>query len=152
MEKTKKNLFEASVLVLVLTALSLVRNIIDVIKNAGKTYTNLPEGVTQEIMQIAMITLSAFAFVFVFLGAFVGFKGLMIATGKSEYEGKAHIILANILLVLFVIALISTISTVFKATGTDLILNIAGIVSAACSCLAYFLFAKSASDFRKANK
>ena len=83
MEKAKKDLRVYSLLILIVTAISLVKIIVDVITNGLPQATEIPEGMTKEMAQMAVTIAFVISLIMFIPQVYVGFKGMSIAKGES---------------------------------------------------------------------
>lgn len=143
MEKSKKNLREMSLLILILAGLALIRMIVSLCVN-GIHIDAAQAGVSPELAKATGIAIVVASFVALLPQIYVGFKGLKVANGDAT--GKAHIVWAAILLVFAVISLFDPISAITK--NVHLIDNILELIARALDVLIYFLFIKFAREVR----
>ena len=135
MEKAKRNLKEISIVLLILVGLSLVRMIVEVALG-GLMVQELPEGVTEELMQAALIIVFVIGLLILLPQIYVGIKG--IKESKKPTSSRAHIVWAKIIFVLSIIALISPISSLIQ--GADIVDNVLTLVDILLDVVLYFLF------------
>ena len=140
MEKAKRNLKEISIVLLILVGLSLVRMIVEVALG-GLMVQELPEGVTEELMQAALIIVFVIGLLILLPQIYVGIKG--IKESKKPTSSRAHIVWAKIIFVLSIIALISPISSLIQ--GADIVDNVLTLVDILLDVVLYFLFIKYAN-------
>lgn len=140
MEKAKKYLSGLSILLLVFAGLSLVRLIVE-IALGGLVINEVPEGLTKEIMQIAVIVTLILSVLFMLPQIYCGIKGLKESNNPTS--SRAHIVWAKIIFVLSVIALITPISALIQ--GTDILNNVLLLVDVLLNIIVYFLFIKYAN-------
>ena len=145
MEKAKKNLKIASWLVLVMVAFSAVRMIVDAALK-GFEVKEVPEGMTEDIVRIALIVAFALGFVVLLPQIYVGIKGLKVA--NAPCLAKGHIVWATILLVIALLSLISPISAIFSAEKVSS--HLAELSNALVNVAVYALFLSSALEVKKA--
>ena len=122
MEKNRKELKSFSIVVLVVTAISLIGIIVNACVNGIPRITEIYEGMTEDMIQISSVISFVLTFVIFIPQIYVGVKGIKIANGAKS--GKAHIVWAFILAVLAGIAAISGIVNIIEAFSTDALLNL----------------------------
>ena len=126
MEKNRKELKAFSILILIVVALDLIRVIVNLCVNGIPQITEIPEGMTETMVQISSVIAFALS-IFIFLPQiYVAVRGIKIANGAAS--GKAHIILAFILAALAVVATISSIYDTFKVFNFDTVIDLLGPV------------------------
>ena len=113
METSRKNLKSMSLLVLVLAALALARNIMAVVSTGFKV-DNIPEGMTEAFVKATMIGAFIGSIILLIPQIYVGIKGLKIAN-NPEISSKGCIIVAKVLLVLAIIATVFSVADLAKA-------------------------------------
>ena len=111
MEKTRKQLKEISVVILILAAFSLIRAVVDVILTDFSQASRL-EGVTPGLILATQIFLIVFAFVLMIPEIYVGVKGIKIANASSS--SKAPIVWAVILAIFSGVGVISSVSSLIQ--------------------------------------
>ena len=130
MEKNRKNLKICSIVVLALAALSLVRMIINVCKDGFGDIGQLPEGISEDVAQVALVIVWVIGVLFLIPQIYIGIKGIKLS--KNPMPGRGHMVWALVIAVLSVVSLISAISDISKVytfdkllTVFDLLLNVA---------------------------
>lgn len=144
MEKSKKNLRDLSIVVLIFAALSLIRVIVSFILSEEVAKAELPEGMTVEVVEIAIIVLFIVSLICLIPQIYVGFKGLRMA--KSPDKSRAHIVWAIILLVFSVIAVATPITELIDARA--IFDNILELVDCLLDIIVFALFIKYAKEIR----
>ena len=134
MEKIKKTLKEASILILVLCGLTLIKNIVNVCVNGFTVASQLP-GLAADLVEITAIITFVISLLFLLPEIYVGVKGLKMANGAAS--GKAPIVWAIILAILAGISAISAISGLTKGINVDSILP---VIDAGLDLFAYIYF------------
>ena len=113
MEQARKHLKTSSFLVLLLTAITFIEMLIELIFGGFKN-APIPEGAPENIIMITTIIICVFAVIFMLPQIYVGIKGLRIA--KKPDSSTRHIFWAK---VIFVIAIINIISCIFSLIKGD---------------------------------
>ena len=122
MEKTRKQLKEYSIVILILTAITLVRAIVSVCVKGLPLPAVIPQGMTVEMVRIVSIISFALTFVFLIPQVYVGLKGMKISDGATC--NKAPRVWALVLAILAGIATISSAIDLFKAFNVDQLLTV----------------------------
>ena len=147
MEKSQKMLKESAIAILILTALSLVRSIVSAITNGFKVDVNaIPEGMTADLMRIAMIVAFACSLVVLLIQLYIGFKGLKVANAPGS--AKAPAVLALIFAVLAAVAVIGGIRDIVKVFDVSSLLQ---VIINAIDILIFGMFYVSAKQVNKAS-
>ena len=146
METSRKNLKSMSLLVLVLAALALARNIMAVVSTGFKV-DNIPEGMTEAFVKATMIGAFIGSIILLIPQIYVGIKGLKIAN-NPEISSKGCIIVAKVLLVLAIIATVFSVADLAKAA--DKIDAILALVNVVLDIFVYIFFIKYAKQVSKA--
>ena len=141
MDKNRKRLQIASLIILVITLFILVRNIVDVSIH-GFAATTIPEdlkdiGITLEALTVVNIIIFVISLLILIPDAYVGIKGLQIV--KTKTEKKSHITLAKLFVVLYGITVISTCMSF--ASTTNLPLTIVSLIIELITTLAFLFYA-----------
>ena len=144
MEKNRKELKSWSILVLLLVALELIRNIVTVCVNGIPQATEIPEGMTQSMVQTISVIVFALTFVVFIPQIYIGIKGIKIANGAES--GKANIIWTVVLMILAAISVISAISSLTKAANFDNVMNVVGPAIDLLVFAFYFVFARRVAN------
>ena len=144
MEKNKKELKSFSILILALVGLTLIRSIVTVCIKGIPQSTEIPEGMTKELVQIVAIIAFAVGFVILIPQIYIGVKGILIANGAES--GKAHIIWAIILLICSGIAVISGISDLVKAFDIYAVLDLLGPIIDCAVFAFYYIYARKVAQ------
>ena len=105
MENARKNLKDYSILILIFTAVSFVRLIVEVFM-MDFNMDALPEGATAGLVLAAQIAFCVVSFILLLPQIFIGVRGFKIS--KNPDHSKAHIVWATILTVLSVMAILSS--------------------------------------------
>lgn len=147
MEKSRKNLRDYSILILFLVALSAARIIINIFSGGLNVDAigPLPEGLSVEMAKILVIVAMAFSFVALLPSLFVGYKGIKVAAEPDT--SKAHIILAKVMFVFFVITVISSFTNLIKPGSS--VPEIFALVDSLLDAIAFFMFIKYAGEVRR---
>ena len=115
MDKHRKHLKEYSVLILIFTAISFARIVIDACIY-GFTGANLPiTGIDPTLVKLVAIIFFIICIIFLLPDVYVGFKGMKEADKTTG--AKAHIVWSLVLSILSLVATISAILSMF--TGFD---------------------------------
>ena len=122
MEKTRKQLKEYSIVILVFVAITLVRAIVSACVNGIPLPSEIPQGMTVEMARIVSIIAFALSFVFLIPQVYVGIKGMKIADGATC--NKAPRVWALVLAILACIGTISSVIDLFKAFDVDQLLTV----------------------------
>ena len=147
MIKERKNLKEYSVVILILAALSLVRLIVDVCVN-GFSPKGMPvEGVSEEVVKIAIIIAFVIALLLLIPNVYVGFKGLKEA--QNPTGARAHIVWALVLSILYLIVTISSVVEITKGFDIDKLINVLNVAVDTALFFAYYLTAKKIANKNK---
>lgn len=140
MTKERKILKEYSVVILIFAALSLVRLIVDACVNGFSTETIPVEGVTEELVKIAVIIAFVLALLLLIPNVYVGFKGLKEA--KNPTGAREHIVWALVLSIIYLIATISSVVEITKGFDIDKLIEILDVAVDTALFFAYYLTAK----------
>lgn len=135
MEKTRKQLKEISVVILILAAFSLIRSVIDVILTDFSQASRL-EGVTPGLILATQIFLIVFAFVLMIPEIYVGVKGIKIANASSS--SKAPIVWAVILAIFSGVGVISSVSSLIHQG--DLVGDLLALANTVVDVLLYITY------------
>lgn len=135
MEKTRKQLKEISVVILILAAFSLIRSVIDVILTDFSQASRL-EGVTPGLILATQIFLIVFAFVLMIPEIYVGVKGIKIANASSS--SKAPIVWAVILAIFSGVGVISSVSSLIHQG--DLVGDLLALANTVIDVLLYITY------------
>lgn len=145
MENSKKQLKIISLFILIFAALSVARTVIGIF-TITVTPDQIPEGLTEGLVRIALIIGQIGAIIFVIPQLYIGLKGVKLANGGEG--SKAQIVWAIVLTVLSVVTLISTVSNILSTK--DVLNNVLTLVIALCDVALYYLYAKYAKQIRNA--
>ena len=140
MEKDRKELKTLSILILALVAFSLVKLIVDVCVNGIPQITQIPQGLTKEIVDVIVIITLALTCVAFLPEIYIGIKGIRVANNNAK--GKAHLVWAIILIVFSVIAVAGGISNLVKNVDAMNIINLFDVVLDVLLYVAYFVYAR----------
>ena len=121
MEKAKKDLRVYSLLILIVTAISLVKIIVDVITNGIPQPTEIPAGYTKEAVQVIATVAFVISLLLFFPEIYVGFKGLGIA--KGDAVKGSFMLITLILTVVFAVSTISGFLEMTKAFSLSTVLK-----------------------------
>lgn len=121
MEKNRKELKSFSIVILALTALSLVSSIVRLCVGGVPQIGEIPAGVSKELVQIVSIIVFAIGFIGILPQIYMGVKGIKIANGAPS--GKAHIVWALIFVILSALSVFSGISGLIKAFNIDTVVD-----------------------------
>ena len=144
MKKIQKNLKEASIVVLIFTALSFIRMAVQLFF-IDFDMEGVTDGLTKGIAQATLIVLSVVSFALLLPQLYVGIKGLKVA--KNPDSSKAHIVWAIILLGLTIVGVPSTVSDMIQ-TG-EIAGNLLELADALLDVLVYGAFIKFATAVLK---
>ena len=139
MEKNRKDLKILSILILVLTGLTLVRSITELIVNG---LPQVPESneLSQGILRITAIISLVIGLLLLLPQVYVGIKGMKIADGAPS--GKAPLVWAIILAVLAAISTISGLSNMLGALTFGSALNFVDCALDVVVYIFYFILAR----------
>ena len=147
MEKSQKMLKESAIAILILAALSLVRSIVSAITNGFKVDVNaIPEGMTADMLRIAMIVAFACSILVLLIQFHIGYKGLKVANAPDS--AKAPAVLALILAVFAAVAVIGGIRDIVKVFDVTSLLQ---VIINAIDVLIFGMFYVSAKQVNKAS-
>lgn len=147
MEKSQKMLKESAIAILILAALSLVRSIVSAITNGFKVDVNaIPEGMTADVLRIAMIVAFACSILVLLIQFYIGYKGLKVANAPGS--AKAPAVLALILAVFAAVAVIGGIRDIVKVFDVTSLLQ---VIINAIDVLIFGMFYVSAKQVNKAS-
>lgn len=139
MEKNRKDLKTLSILILVLTGLTLVRSITELIVN-GLPQAPEADGLSQGILRITAIISLVIGLLLLLPQVYVGIKGMKIADGAPS--GKAPLVWAIILAVLAAISTISGLSNMLGALTFGSALNFVDCALDVVVYIFYFILAR----------
>ena len=139
MEKNRKDLKILSILILVLTGLTLVRSITELIVNG---LPQVPESneLSQGILRVTAIISLVIGLLLLLPQVYVGIKGMKIADGAPS--GKAPLVWAIILAVLAAISTISGLSNMLGALTFGSALNFVDCALDVVVYIFYFILAR----------
>ena len=144
MNNTRRHLKEASFLVLLFTAFSFARMLIQLFV-VGFEVDPEQAGASRELILAGMIVLFVLSMILLLPQLYVGIKGMKIA--KTPNRSKGHIVWAVILLIFAAFSIIST------ATGIVGSVNVAddviGLVDHALDVIVYCMYIKYANQVLK---
>lgn len=140
MEKNRKNLKTYSIVALVFVAISLIRMIVDVCMNGFGDVTQLPEGISPEFADVALVIVWVIGIVFLLPQVYVGVKGIKQANNPTP--GKAHMVWALILTALSVVSLISGIADITKVYTFEKLLTVIDVLLNVVVFSAYLYYAR----------
>ena len=143
MSNSRNHLKEASFLVLLFTAFSFIRMIIQVFVGFEADPTQV--GVSHEIIVVTMIVMFVVGLILLFPQLYVGVKGMKIA--KNPTSSKGHIVWAVILLVFSAFGIISTVTSI--AEQINVVDNVITLVDHALDVIVYCMYIKYANRVLK---
>jgi uncharacterized membrane protein YhaH (DUF805 family) len=143
MSISRNHLKEASFLVLLFTAFSFIRMIIQLFVGFEADPTQV--GVSHEIIVATMIVMFVVGLILLLPQLYVGVKGMKIA--KNPTSSKGHIVWAVILLVFTAFGVISTVSSI--AEQINVIDNVITLVDHALDVIVYCMYIKYANRVLK---
>ena len=144
MNNSRNHLKEASFLVLLFTAFSFIRMIIQIFV-VGFEVDPAQVGASHEIVVVAMIVTFVISLILLLPQLYVGVKGMKIA--KNPTSSKGHIVWAVILLVFSAFGVISTVSSI--AEQINVIDNVITLVDHALDVIVYCMYIKYANRVLK---
>lgn len=144
MENSRIHLKEASFLVLLFTAFSFIRMLIQLFV-VGFEVDPAQVGVSHEIVVAAMIVLFVISMILLLPQLYIGVKGMKIA--KNPTSSKGHIVWAVILLAFSVFSIISTVSNI--AEQINVVDNVITLVDHALDVIVYCMYIKYANRVLK---
>ena len=144
MEQSKKYLKLYSVVVLLFAGFTLIQMVLSLIFGDINNAT-IPEGAPENILDIAKIVILVITVLLLLPQVYVGIKGLRVA--KKPNASKGHIIWAEILLVLAILAAISPIAKIIAQGG--LYENLSTFFSIVVEISMFFDYIKYAKAVRK---
>lgn len=135
MEKTKRDLWITSVVILVLTLIVVVNAIIGA-ASTGFTFNAAPvDGLSKEIVQMISIIVWAISLIILIPQIYVGYTGMRISKGQADPSKKGHLIWAIILAIFSLISVITSISNI--ANSKNFASDIINLVDAILSVLLF---------------
>ena len=143
MSNSRNHLKEASFLVLLFTAFSFIRMIIQLFVGFEADPTQV--GVSHEIIVATMIVMFVVGLILLLPQLYVGVKGMKIA--KNPTSSKGHIVWAVILLVFSAFGIISTVSSI--AEQVNVVDNVITLVDHALDVIVYCMYIKYANRVLK---
>ena len=143
MSISRNHLKEASFLVLLFTAFSFIRMIIQVFVGFEADPTQV--GVSHEIIVVTMIVMFVVGLILLLPQLYVGVKGMKIA--KNPTSSKGHIVWAVILLVFSAFGIISTVTSI--AEQINVVDNVITLVDHALDAIVYCMYIKYANRVLK---
>ena len=143
MSNSRNHLKEASFLVLLFTAFSFIRMIIQVFVGFEADPTQV--GVSHEIIVVTMIVMFVVGLVLLLPQLYVGVKGMKIA--KNPTSSKGHIVWAVILLVFSAFGIIATVSSIVEQV--NVVDNVITLVNHALDVIVYCMYIKYANRVLK---
>lgn len=143
MSNSRNHLKEASFLVLLFTAFSFIRMIIQVFVGFEADPTQV--GVSHEIIVATMIVIFVVGLILLLPQLYVGVKGMKIA--KNPTSSKGHIVWAVILLVFSAFGIIATVSSI--AEQVNVVDNVITLVDHALDVIVYCMYIKYANRVLK---
>ena len=144
MSISRNHLKEASFLVLLFTAFSFIRMIIQIFV-VGFEVDPAQVGASHEIVVVAMIITFVISLILLLPQLYVGVKGMKIA--KNPTSSKGHIVWAVILLVFSAFGIVSTVSSI--AEQINVIDNVITLVDHALDVIVYCMYIKYANRVLK---
>ena len=143
MSISRNHLKEASFLVLLFTAFSFIRMIIQVFVGFEADPTQV--GVSHEIIVVTMIVMFVVGLILLLPQLYVGVKGMKIA--KNPTSSKGHIVWAVILLVFSAFGIISTVTSI--AEQINVVDNVITLIDHALDVIVYCMYIKYANRVLK---
>jgi hypothetical protein len=143
MSISRNHLKEASFLVLLFTAFSFIRMIIQLFVGFEADPTQV--GVSHEIIVATMIVMFVVGLILLLPQLYVGVKGMKIA--KNPTSSKGHIVWAVILLVFSAFGIISTVTSI--AEQINVVDNVITLVDHALDVIVYCMYIKYANRVLK---
>ena len=143
MSISRNHLKEASFLVLLFTAFSFIRMIIQVFVGFEADPTQV--GVSHEIIVVTMIVMFVVGLILLLPQLYVGVKGMKIA--KNPTSSKGHIVWAVILLVFSAFGITSTVTSI--AEQINVVDNVITLVDHALDVIVYCMYIKYANRVLK---
>ncbi len=143
MSISRNHLKEASFLVLLFTAFSFIRMIIQVFVGFEADPTQV--GVSHEIIVVTMIVMFVVGLILLLPQLYVGVKGMKIA--KNPTSSKGHIVWAVILLVFSAFGIIFTVTSI--AEQINVVDNVITLVDHALDVIVYCMYIKYANRVLK---
>ena len=143
MSISRNHLKEASFLVLLFTAFSFIRMIIQLFFGFEADPTQV--GVSHEIIVVTMIVMFVVGLILLLPQLYVGVKGMKIA--KNPTSSKGHIVWAVILLVFSAFGIISTVTSI--AEQINVVDNVITLVDHALDVIVYCMYIKYANRVLK---
>lgn len=145
MEQKKKQLKNASILVLVFAAVSFAKTIVELFIT-DLSDIPIPDGAPENILLIAQIVFVVISVLLLTPQIYIGIKGLKLAKNPDR-SAKAHIVWGIILLVLAVLALISPIASIVQKQ--DVLTNVSLLFGMLLDVLVLFDYVKCAKALAK---
>ena len=139
MSISRNHLKEASFLVLLFTAFSFIRMIIQLFVGFEANPTQV--GVSHEIIVATRIVMLVVGLILLLPQLYVGVKGMKIA--KNPTSSKGHIVWAVILLVFSAFGIIATVSSI--AEQVNVVDNVITLVNHALDVIVYCMYIKYAN-------
>lgn len=149
MEQSRKNLKNASIIVLALAGLSLLNILFELFLGELSGELNnatFPEGAQENVVLIAQIFILVVSVLMLLPHAYIGIKGLKIA--KKPNSSIGHIVWGIILVVLTAVGLISPLVSFLQGNG-EAFANVAEFLSVAVDVAVLVGYVKFAMDVRK---
>ena len=143
MSNSRNHLKEASFLVLLFTAFSFIRMIIQLFVGFEADPTEV--GVSHEIIVATMIVMLVVGMILLLPQLYVGVKGMKIA--KNPTSSKGHIVWAVILLIFSAFGIIATVSSI--AEQVNVVDNVITLVDHALDVIVYCMYIKYANRVLK---
>ena len=143
MSISRNHLKEASFLVLLFTAFSFIRIIIQLFVGFEADPTQV--GVSHEIIVATMIVMLVVGLILLLPQLYVGVKGMKIA--KNPTSSKGHIVWAVILLVFSAFGIIATVSSIVEQV--NVVDNVITLVNHALDVIVYCMYIKYANRVLK---
>ena len=149
MEQSRKNLKNASIIVLALAGLSLLNILFELFLGELSGELNnatFPEGAQENVVLIAQIFILVVSVLMLLPHAYIGIKGLKIA--KKPNSSIGHIVWGIILVVLTAVGLISPLVSFLQGNG-EAFANVAEFLSVAVDVAVLAGYVKFAINVRK---
>ena len=144
MNNSRRHLKEASFLVLLFTAFSLIRMLIQFFV-VGFDIDPEQVGASHEFVMVVMIVMFVISMILLLPQLYVGVKGMKIA--KNPASTKGHIVWAVILLVFSAFSIISTVSSI--AEQINIVDNVITLFDHALDVIVYCMYINYATRVLK---
>ena len=135
MRNNRKELKALSILILVIVAFDIIRNIVEACINGIPQVKEVPDGMTKEMVQVSSVIAFALIFVVLIPQIYIGIKGINIANGGVNT--KAHIIWSLILAVLSGVLVVSRTTDLIKEFNYE---NVMDVISPAIDVVMFAFY------------